>query len=371
MEDKISKWGMYSFVHNLTKSTTLGLGTYLMLNISRIDTYISIIFSALSSFMFFVIINYIMNNDEKTDIISLNIRNFGTVIGTIINTVLNFGFFFLACVSLYNLSQFMENEYIPDTVSIYAKILIILPVIYIADKNIKVISKVSQMISIIIIAIFFISCIGLIFSVKLDNIFPIMVDGVKPILKSSFIYTVFSFAPLLLLLIIPKKRYEDKNFNYKKMFLPYVITSILIAIIILMVIFVFGINLTLIYRYPEYVVLREVSLFTIIERVEKILSLHFLFSVILYLVLTIYFMLESIGKVNKKIRNNKITKYLIGALMVVVANFMFKNSIEENFFIQNILTYVILFTIIVPVFISFIGELRYNFKKNKLKKLDV
>ena len=47
------------------------------------------------------------------------------------------------------MSQFIDIQFMPDTDTNYLRILMLIPIIYASSKNIKVISKISQIFAII------------------------------------------------------------------------------------------------------------------------------------------------------------------------------------------------------------------------------
>lgn len=363
VEKKVSWFGYKSIIFNLLKALTLGMSTYLMFSISQVDTYIAALLGLFVGIIPFFMIMYISDNKNGEDIIDLNIRLFGKIFGNILNIILNIVFIFLSVLVLFNLSQFIGTQYIPDTSPVYIKLLILLAVMYTSSKGLSTIAKVNQFIAYTTLGLFLLSICGLISKVNISNILPICANGSMPIIKSTIIYAISSIAPLFLITIIPKKNIDGNKYSKKGFLIFYIISSLIVVFIIFFTIAIQGINLINIYRFPEYVVLREFSLFTIIERVEKTLSLEFVFNVIMFMIFSFYFVIESIKKVMKNKKDKSYLSWIIGIICLIITSNIFKNELALNVFISKYLMYILIIGIFIPIIITFIGVIIDNHSK--------
>ncbi len=363
VEKKVSWFGYKSIIFNLLKALTLGMSTYLMFSISQVDTYIAALLGLFIGIIPFFMLMYISDNKNGEDIIDLNIRLFGKIFGNILNVILNLVFIFLSVLVLFNLSQFIGTQYIPDTSPVYIKLLILLAVMYTSSKGLSTIAKVNQFVAYINLGLFLLSIFGLMSKLNISNILPICANGSMPIIKSAIIYAISSVAPLFLITIVPKKNVDGDKYNKKSFFIFYLISSLIIVTIIFFTIAIQGINLINIYRFPEYVVLREFSLFTIIERVEKTLSIQFVFNVIMFMTFSFYFVIESIKKVIKNKKDKSYLSWIIGIICLVIASNLFKNELALNMFISKYLIYILLIGIVIPMIITFVGVIIDNHSK--------
>ena len=90
-------------------------------------------------------------------------------------------------------------------------------------------------------------------------------DSLKCILSSAF----YSVSPIILELTFLKK----DEVNKKAIILGYLIGSLTIFIMILCILGIFGGNFALLFRYPEYILLKKVNLFNQFEHLETFLSI--------------------------------------------------------------------------------------------------
>lgn len=369
VEKQVSFFGYENIIFNIIKSVTLGMATYLMFSISKVDTYIAAILGCIFGIIPFFGLMYICNNRNGEDIIDLNKRLFGKIFGNVLNVILNVTFLLLSALVLFNVSQFIDTQYIPDTSPIYVKLLILLAVCYSASKGLSTITKVNQIVAFINLGMFILSIFGMASEVDISNVMPVLKDGSMPVIKSALIYMISSIAPLFLITIVSKNSICDKKYSYKSFLLFYIFSSLIIAVVIFSTISIQGIELVNLYRYPEYVALREFSLFTIIERIERTLSLQFVFNVIMFMVYSFYFVIESIKKMSNSKKDKSYLSWIIGALSLLIASNLFENEMDLNIFISKYLIIILLLGIFLPMAITFIGVVIDNIKnKNNIEK---
>lgn len=364
--NRITTWGFSSFIVTLTKSGFIGMASYIMFYYSNIDSYISAILGSIIGIIPLLIFVFLMKHSENKDILELNTSLFGKIFGNILNFILNLTILFMAIVALYNISQFTEIQYMPDTDTNYLKILILVPIVYAASKNITVISKISQIILIINFLIFVFTLLGFIGKCDITNIFPIMQDGAMPVLKSTLIYFIFSTFPIFMLTIIPQDKVMQEKHKTRKIFFMYGLGNLMLIVIILTTILILGGDLIPMFRYPEYIALKRFQLFGLIERVENTLSLQFVFNTIMYLIISFHFIIQSLKKILKNNQRENFFPYILAIIILIASNLIFKNTVESSNFIKNYIPYIISIGIFSPMIITFLGLIIKNLK-NKLK----
>lgn len=364
--EKITTWGYASFFVTLTKSSFIGMSSYVIFSICNINAYIATILGGIIGIIPLLIFIFISKNSKNYNIIELNNELFGKVIGAFLNCILNITIIFMAILALYNVSEFIDINYMPDTNTNYLRILLLMPVVYAASKKSNVITKISTMVLIINLGIFIVSALGLVANCNVDNMFPILKDGIKPVIKASILYMIFSTFPVFLLLIIPKDQIGQKG-KYSKVCIMFFGANLMITIVTLFTILILGEELIPLFRFPEYISLKSFKLFTIIERVENTLSLRFIFNVIMYLIISFHFLIQSFKTIlknnNTKIKVSKVSPYILAILVLVLSNIIFKNAIFTTEFIVKVVPYILIFGIFLPMMITFLGVVIKNIKE--------
>lgn len=331
--EKIEGLGFSSFIYPLMFTCFIGMATLNIFSVAQVDSWISVIVGAIIGLIPFSLVMYIIKNSKGENILDLNISLFGKRIGTIFNVIINIILIFLGSLILYNLSLFLDTQYIPDTSSLYVKILIMVPVIYAASRSIATISRISQVVLIINIALFLLSALGIISDFDTNNMLPVLAKGSMPVLFGGIQYAIFSGLPLFLLTIIPTKLLKNQKNIVRNSTIVYILTNVMILAMFVITIGILGYEVVSIYKYPEYMVLKQFSLFGIIERLEGTLGIQFVFSMFVFITLIIYICSKSINVVWKDLKLQQLFPTLIGILMIGISGIMFKNSTFATFFI--------------------------------------
>ena len=346
--NRITSWGFSSFIVTLTKSGFVGMASYIIFSYSNIDTYISAILGTLIGIIPLLIFIFIMKHSENKDIVDLNNTIYGKIFGNILNVILNASVLFMATMALYNISQFVDINYMPDTNTNYLRILILVPIVYAASKNITVISKISQIILVINLTIFILTILGCIGTCNINNMFPIMKDGIKPVINSTIIYVIFTTFPIFLLTIIPQSSVMQEKYKSRKIFFMYFLGNFMLIAIIIITILILGEDLIPLFRYPEYTALKRFELFKIIRRIENTLSLQ-------------------LKKIFKNTQRENLFPYILAVIVLIISNILFKNTVQSTIFIKKYIPYIVSVGIFIPMILTFIGlvfkKIKYGLQK--------
>lgn len=356
---------IYSLGYSLTIFSSflamfLEIGSYMMFSTSKNDTIFASIAGMILSFIIFLIVKFIINKNDQNDIYELNQSIFGKIFGNILNVVMWIGFFILALVIVYNIADFFNTEYLLETSVDYLKLLALLPIVYISTKNISTVIKTNQILSAITIGIIIIDFIGIYPSFEFSNLEPIFNTSKLNFIKSTLIYTGLSIVPLSMLLVTSKKNIIDtKNLN-KNLNRTFFITNIFQILIIISTILTLGMEYIDVFRFPQYIALKQFSLFNILERVENVLALQFFFNSFALLSFLYYFLIKLIPKTKIK-RSYSI---VIAIAQVIITKIIFKNTVVFRELVHGYLLYVILICIFFPILLTYIKMLINNRNKN-------
>lgn len=353
--EKIEGLGFSSFIYPLMFTCFIGMSTINIFSLAQVDSWISIIVGSIIGIIPFLLVMYIIKNSNGEDILTLNINIFGKVFGTIINVIINIILVLFASLILYNLSLFLDTQYIPDTSSLYVKILIMIPVIYAASRSIATISRISQAVLIINIILFLLSAIGIVSDFDMNNMLPVLAEGSVPTILGGIQYAIFAALPLFLLTIIPTKLLKNKKNIVRNSSIIYILTSIILLIMFVITTGVLGYEVVSVYKYPEYMVLKYFSLFDIIERIEGTLGIQFVFSMFVFITLIIYMCSKSINIVWKDLKLQQLLPTLLGILIIFISSIMFKNSTFATLFIGKYIPWIVGITFSIVILLEVIG----------------
>ena len=252
-----------------------------ILNISKNDTWISIILGIIIGFIpIFILKRHIIIKSNKIKFIIL-------ILVMILFTLL-----------LSDLTNFISLNYLNNTPIIFIALLFILPGIYIANKDIETIGRSSLFMYYISVLLYLLIIFSIIRNININNLKPILSTNAYNIFKSSILYTFYNIIPLLSLSIIDKN--ENILNKYKHcLIIGYIISSISSLILIFITITVYNYEYISIFSYPLYFTLRGIK-YNFIANFENILSLFFIidyyYSIITYIYIIKYYLKSMLNK---------------------------------------------------------------------------
>ena len=133
-----------------------------------------------------------------------------------------------------------------------------------------------------------------------------------------------SFAPIFLLLVIPKSMI--KNYSTKSIKIFSLISNIYLVFNIILVLSVIDVHLAKIIDYPELSVISKISVLGFFDRMEDVLSFKFLLDVFITLALCSYYIKCGIKDTNK---HQKYNIYIISLIYLIIL--FISNYIEFNY----------------------------------------
>lgn len=341
-------------------ATFFGIGSYIMYNLSSQDAFLASIIGAILSFGVFYIVYYIFNHNTKNTIFELSIQLFGKVFGNILNVILVLALFIISCVILFNMASFLNLEYLPDSSVKMLEALLLLTSVYVCSKRLPQILRVNQIFCFVCFFNIVLNIIGLFPKFDIRNLEPVFVTGKLNFIKSVFTYVVLSIIAYFILLISNRSKVADRNILNRRMIICVISTHVVLIGIILLAILLLGKEYISLFRYPEYIGLKQFGLFNMVERIENILSLQLYFNDFSLLMFLIYF-------IKSFLPSNKYVKYypvLITALIYFVTSNIFKDSMNFINLVEKYFVYVILAGIMFPIMLIFI-KLHFFTKNEK------
>lgn len=348
---KIGSMEFNSLIWFLTRGAFIGITLSSLIYISKRDSWISGLVALILGLIPIAIFAYIRHYDEKFNICDLNEHLFGKF-GKILNIILATGAFIFIEMAFLNLVHFIYSQFLYRTDPIIIAIVFIVPLIYGLLKGINAISRTSLILFylIIITIIFIIS--GVLNGVELNNLLPILETNTNSIIHGTLIIIAYNTLPLFMLQIIPKKQLE--NYNLKKSVIFYAIAILTLVNAAFLTIGTFGVELSLLYEYPEFHLLKKLQIGNFVDRAESILSMEWIISLFVLILMGMYYITKSISqtfKVTKK--TNNIIIIIACLLLLTVSQFIFKTNGSATYFFTHDL-YIIMFVIFffIPILIA-------------------
>lgn len=332
MKNKISTLQVFSLCWQIILSVNIGISTYISLFTVKQDGWIAIIISSVLGLLPVILYLYLMNYRPEMNFAELNEYLFGKIGGKIINTIITILVAF--CVVLYfnNLNNFITSQYLHKTPTLFGIFIFSIPVIYLLNQGLTTIGRTSFILFIFGIILLILTLLGLIGQADLTNFMPVLESDFGNIFNTSLLIVPYTSFSLVLLLSIPKKYIVDSQKLNKRVIIAYFTSFLVVFMTFFFVIGVLGPELAKLYQYPEFHVLKRISIGGFIERVESTLSLRWVFYIFTTLVFGLYFIKQYIKttlNVQKEKKLNIISS-IVGILLLLSSNWLFSSNTESN-----------------------------------------
>lgn len=360
MKEKINNLDISSILFLQLFSCSLGIAPYITIKITGIDAYISIIIGTIIGIIPILILIYIFNYEIDKPIHIKTKIIYGKALGTIINIILTIIYIILTLTMLFNTSNFIISQYLTNTSITLVTLILGITVYHTVNKGITTISKISIIYTIIILSLLILGIIGIIPEIKLDNLKPILENGIKPPFLAALIYTLLLTSPAYSFLIIPKSIIENNKKTTKYLLITYIITSLIIFLICIISSSCLGRYLIKIYQYPVYITLKKISIFSFIDRIENFLSLQWILSSFISLTIYIYNIKENINK-----KNNPLLNLILIITIILISTKIFKNNTNFNHYLGSIYPYILIIQLIIYTIISITIFIKKSIKNKK------
>ena len=349
---KISSLQFITLMFSFLLSLFSGIGFYNTIKIAGVDAYISTIFSTFFGIIILLIFYCIFSYKKGLSLPQKNIYLFGKIGGNIVNYIMITLVFVIGIVLVYSISNFIISQFLAETPIYIILILLGIIVIYNVTKGIEVMARTGVIFFIIITLLTIMSTFGLIPFFDGSNIRPYLENGIIPPLKGGLFLALTNIVPILVMLIIPKNRIVSDNKLPKYLMIFYGINMLFVFMATILTIDVLGIHLIKIFPYPEYMVLKRISIFGFVDRIENFIYIKWMLNNFISFTLIVYYISNSVRNKDKQ----KLLPIIVTIAILLLSQILFKDNSEFKWFIYNIYPYLnlLLLIIFVIIFINII-----------------
>lgn len=320
-----SKYENFAAHYFLTRSLFLGVGFSLIIGITKQDSILAFLLGTLIGLFFILIIDKIQKYKQEK---SLNeVLSEMKIIGILLKILFIIFGLGLICQGLTFMQLFAASFFLVKTPLWFISIPLIFLLIFIAQNGITTTFRVSSCLFPISVFLTLISLIALFGYADVKNVSPLFVSTPIQFAHAVFNYVALSVTPSLFMLVTKKS----------KSWPSYLFASGTLIVKIFLVIGIVGPVLASFYRFPEYIILKEIKLFNFIEKIENIVGLSWIFDIFVYLSFASLFVKELLPQKGNKIWH---------IVLLFVVYFL------SILFVGKYYTHEIIFYYSIPIFIS-------------------
>ena len=224
--------------------------------------------------------------------------------------------FVLLGISIFLITNMISSIYLNNTPDFIVMVPYLILLYYVITNEKNMLFRVCSILFYLYVIIAAVPIFTLGPNINVDHFMPMFSNETSNILYSAFKYAIISTSPLILF-----PDFKD-NYSYK----TYVCSSILTLIIFAIVIGNLGVDLAKIYRYPEYMVFKNIALLGFIENIQNILS---------YLWIISSFTVSSFASYSiKEVTSKKVFLGLLIVILIVFCKIFLNNYIYTQFLIN-------------------------------------
>ena len=330
--EKSNEKDVLSLTHFFSKALFMGIG------LSKI------MITAKESAIFSIILGTILGYFLLKIILNINYNN--RLINKIIMFIILYTLFIIGIAEYVNL---ISNIYLIDTDKFFIILPLIIIIFYMNSKELNVHFKVSYLLFAIFILLYLISILSLTTEVRPLNLLPLFNTNIKKILLCSLEFALYSVTPNIL--------YGNFIKNYKniqkKIAKRYLISCFSIMLIAILTQGILGIELIKLFKYPEYVILKKISILDFINNIENLLSFFWIFIIFMYLSICS----KELCMIVKDLLKNK---YIYPIFMIISLYFITKYIFENINYLLLLYNYLWIICLIILIIYVLI-----NLKKEK------
>lgn len=196
-------------------------------------------------------------NPSKT-LVDILREQLGKYLGSIVSLFYIFYFVFDAAIVTRNFSEFLIVTVYPETPIFFVTMVFLLVVVYLLKKGIEILGRASELFIPLTFAMILLVNIIFFNRFNLENIFPVLEEGIKPVLKVAYEQLTFPFGQVVAFLMVYPSLNNKKDI-FKVSFLSTLVAGFMMFNMVLRDLLVLGAGITALYYYPFLASIKLVS----------------------------------------------------------------------------------------------------------------
>ncbi|MCT4508897.1 MAG: endospore germination permease [Tepidibacter sp.] len=320
------------------------------------DAWLSILLGMLLAFPITLIYARLHSIFPKNNLFDIAEICFGKFIGKIICLLYVWFTLHNASLILENIGSFINTVSLDETPILVPKIFMTILCVIIVKQGIVIISDWVEFFFPVIIFLLGVLFILLVPKMDINNILPILNNGLKPILGGAISVFSFPFAETYVFTMIFYNM-ENKKSPYKVYLYGLLMGGFIMCSIALTNLLLLGEYIVSLSYYPTYLAAERINFFNTIQRIEVLIAIVLILGAFAKISIFLFASCKGLAKVFN-LTNYKFIVFPMGLMIIVATYFQNHNTMEIFEFANNIWPfYSSIFEVILPVTIWFGSEL--------------
>ncbi|WP_425449396.1 GerAB/ArcD/ProY family transporter [Dethiothermospora halolimnae] len=348
----------------------VGISTTIVMGLeAKQDLWLAILFAVIMLIPLLVIYSRLHKLFPKKNFFDIVEICLGRVLGRFIIILYIWFSFYLGVLVLRDFGEFYFTIVSRETPMMVPIIMISLLVIWILKEGLEVLGRFSQYFAIVFGVFLFITFLLLIPDMDINNLKPVLYNGIKPVLNGAFSTFGFPLGEIVIFMLLFSS-FSQNGSPLKVYILGGVVSGIIILFASVANILVIGVKIVEGMYFPSYATASRLNIGDFLSRIEIVVA--FIFVIGGFVKLTICLL----GTCNgiKKLFNLKDYRIIVTPIVLLLINlcyFIYDGTIEFYAWTKDVWRYYAFpFQVIIPIFVYIVAEIKIRVYKKRKKSLN-
>jgi spore germination protein KB len=293
-------------------------------------------------------------------LMEMNEKILGKWTGKGLSFLFFFYFLILTAGLLRMIGDFITTHIMPETPIQAIEIIFMLIVVYGARLGLETFSRTAEIVLPWILMFFFLLIFSLLPEIEIKNVFPVLEEGFKPVIKAAFLSLGVPFSDIVIFLMITPYISPSKKLG-KVLFIATLTGGAILFVIVLMSILVLGPSQTAQLNYPIYVLAQKVNIGNFIQRIEVLAGGMVFISIFIKTTICFYSLSLSLAQI-LNLKDFKMLSFPFGIIVIFLANIMSPNIVYFHTFLSTSWSPIVsIYGLLIPLLLLGIDSIRNVF----------
>ncbi len=266
---------------------------------------------------------------------------------------------------IWYVGDFFTTVYMKGTSNYFVNVLFVAVLAIALLYGLEAMCRAIEIFFIIGFPLMILSLIMLTPQVKVNNLLPLMENGITPAIKGVIPILSFNVFPIILLNMIFPANVGNLKQAKKAMFVGYFLGVITSAFAIMFCILVLGSTITANLRFPLFTVTKEINVGTIFSRVEALIVFVWIVTNFISTFVFLYAGIKGLSQL-LKLKDYKILVLPIILIVAIYSGFIYKNVPYEIRWDREVLSAMMFtFGFVLPLLLLIVSLIRKKFGKQQ------
>ncbi len=226
--------------------------------------------------------------------------------------------FFIATLSLRNIGDFLTTQVISQTPIQAIYIMFLAIVIMGVRLGLEPLARAAELFFPWVILLFLLLVVFVAPLMKLENIQPVLEEGLKPVLKAAIPFISFPFVePVIFLMLFPYVNRTKQN--GKALFAGILLGGLFLFVITALTILVIGADQAARHNFPSYVLAKQINVGQFLERIEIIMAVIWFITIFFRMSILLYAVALGIAQV-LNLKDYRFLAFPLGIILTVLSS---------------------------------------------------